>query len=128
MLNRAITNIYDKALRPLGLTVSQLNILVITAKVGTARPADVCELLTLDPSTLSRNLGRMHSHGWLENVEAEDARTAPFQLTTRGKRLLEKAIPAWKKAQHEAEKILGADGIAVLEQIAAQMWWSDDAE
>jgi hypothetical protein len=38
MLNRVITNIYDDALRPLELKVSQMNILVAAAKMGTARP------------------------------------------------------------------------------------------
>ena len=43
MLNRVVTNIYDDALRPLGLKVSQMNILVAAAKMGTARPIEVCE-------------------------------------------------------------------------------------
>jgi DNA-binding MarR family transcriptional regulator len=45
MLNRVITNIYDDALRSLDLKVSQMSILVATAKVGTARPSEVCEHL-----------------------------------------------------------------------------------
>ena len=40
MLNRVITNIYDNALRPLDLKVSQMNILVAAAKVGTVRPLE----------------------------------------------------------------------------------------
>jgi len=43
-----------------------MNILVATAKMGTARPADVCELLNLDVSTLSRNVERMKQRGWLQ--------------------------------------------------------------
>ena len=39
LLNRVVTNLYDDALRPLGLKVSQLNLLVVTAKLGLARPA-----------------------------------------------------------------------------------------
>ena len=42
MLNRVITNIYDDALRPLDLKVSQMNILVAAAKMGMARPLEVC--------------------------------------------------------------------------------------
>src|SRR5271170_4760165 len=95
LLNRVITNFYDEALRPLGLKVSQLNILVVTSKLGLARPTQVCDLLQLDVSTLSRNLERMRAHDWLEVVPSEDARTQPFRLTTPGKRLLDKAIPAW---------------------------------
>ena len=34
LLNRVVTNLYDDALRPLGLKTSQLNILTSTAKLG----------------------------------------------------------------------------------------------
>src|SRR5438034_10651529 len=39
LLNRVVTNFYDDALRPLGLKVSQLNLLLVTARLGLARPA-----------------------------------------------------------------------------------------
>jgi hypothetical protein len=68
LLNRVVTNLYDDALRPLGLRVSQLNLLVVTAKLGLARPARVCEILQLDASTLSRNVKPLQAHGWLEVV------------------------------------------------------------
>src|SRR5579871_1574180 len=82
LLNRVVTNLYDDALRPLGLKVSQLNILIVTAKLGVARPAQVCEILDLDASTLSRNVMRMMAKGkrWLEVVPDEDARAQPFRL------------------------------------------------
>ena len=51
LLNRVVTNFYDDALRPLGLKVSQLNILIVTAKLGLARPARVCDVLQLDASS-----------------------------------------------------------------------------
>ena len=87
MLNRVITNIYDDALRPLDLKVSQMNILVAAAKMGTARPAAVCEHLHLDVSTLSRNVERMKGRGW--------------------RKLLEKAVPAWSAAQQQVKQVLG---------------------
>ena len=118
LLNRVVTNIYDHCLRPLGLKVSQLNILVVTAKLGLARPTEVCNLLQLDVSTLSRNIERMRINGWLEIVSGADARTQSFRLTSQGKRLLEKAIPAWDKAQREALELLGTAGAAVLDNAA----------
>src|SRR5438270_13667323 len=87
MLNRVITNIYDNALRPLDLKVSQMNILVAAAKMGTARPAEVCEYLHLDVSTLSRNVERMRARGWLEVAPDEDGRSQPFRLTPQGRKL-----------------------------------------
>src|SRR6516165_1294370 len=93
LLNRVVTNFYDDALRPLGLKVSQLNILIVTAKLGLARPAQVCDILQLDASTLSRNVEPLQTHGWLEVVPEEDARTQPFRLTAQGRRLLQRAVP-----------------------------------
>jgi len=107
MLNRVITNIYDNALRPLDLKVSQMNILVAAAKMGTARPLQVCEYLHLDVSTLSRNVERMKARGWLEVVPDEDGRSQPFQLTPQGRKLLDKAVPAWSAAQQQVTKVLG---------------------
>src|SRR5918993_4735815 len=104
MLNRVVTNIYDDALRPLGLKVSQMNILVAAAKLGTAHPSKVCEYLHLDVSTLSRNVDRMKDRGWLEVVPDDDGRSQPFRLTATGRKLLEKAIPAWSEAQRQGKK------------------------
>src|SRR3954470_19158056 len=121
LLNRVVTNLYDDALRPLGLKVSQLNILVVTAKLGLARPAKVCDILQLDTSTLSRNVDRMLAKGWLEVVPGEDARTQPFRLTAQGKKLLERAVPAWQKAQAEATTLLGDEGLALLDKAAEKL-------
>src|SRR5919106_746581 len=101
MLNRVITNIYDNALRPLDLKVSQMNILVAAARMGTARPLEVCEYLHLDVSTLNRNVERMKARGWLEVVPDDDGRSQPFQLTSQGRKLLDKAVPAWNEAQEQ---------------------------
>src|SRR5437868_12200005 len=121
LLNRVVTNLYDDALRPLGLKVSQLNILVVTAKLGVAQPAQVCDLLQLDTSTLSRNVERMRAKDWLEVVPAEDARTQPFRLTAQGKKLLERAVPAWEQAQSQATELLGEDGVALLTKTASKL-------
>src|SRR5262249_1086078 len=121
LLNRVITNVYDEALRPLGLKLSQLNILVVTAKLGLARPGRVCEILQLDTSTLSRNVDRMRAHGWLEVVPDADARAQPFRLTPQGKKLLERVIPAWEEAQQKARKFLGEDGVALLNKAAGKL-------
>ena len=116
MLNRVVTNIYDDALRSLDLKVSQMNILVAAAKMGTARPIEVCEHLHLDVSTLSRNVERMKARGWLEVVPDEDGRAQPFRLTPLGRKLLEQAIPAWSEAQQQVKKALGDGFVEQLNQ------------
>ena len=116
MLNRVITNMYDDALRSLDLKVSQMNILVAAAKMGMARPVEVCEYLHLDVSTLSRNVERMRARGWLEVVPDEDGRSQPFRLTPRGRKLLEKAVPAWSAAQQQVKKSFGDGFVEQLNQ------------
>jgi DNA-binding MarR family transcriptional regulator len=116
MLNRVITGIYDDALRPLGLKVSQLNILVAAAKMGLARPAEVCRRLHLDVSTLSRNVERMKARGWLEVVPDADGRAQPFRLSPAGAKLLEQALPAWSKAQRRAVTLLGEASVDLLKK------------
>ena len=116
LLNRVVTSFYDDALRPLGLKVSQLNVLIVTAKLGLARPAQVCDILQLDTSTLSRNVERMKARGWLEVVPDEDGRSQPFRLTPQGRKLLEKAVPAWSEAQQQVKKVLGDGFVEQLNQ------------
>ena len=121
LLNRVVTSLYDDVLRPLGLKVSQLNILVAAAKLGLARPAMVCEILQLDTSTLSRNLERMRRNGWIKTVADDDARMQPFRLTAKGRWLLNRAVPAWSQAQQKATELLGENGAKVLAKTAGRL-------
>ena len=121
LLTRVVTNFYDDALRPLGVKVSQLGVLIVTARLGVARPAQVCEILQMDTSTVSRAVERMVEHGWLEIVPEEDGRTQPFRLTDQGRQLLEKAFPAWEQAQSQARDLLGEEGVALLDQAARKL-------
>jgi DNA-binding MarR family transcriptional regulator len=121
MLNRVVTNIYDEALRPLGVKVSQMNILVAAFKMGTARPADVCARLHLDVSTLSRNVERMRAKGWLEVVPDADGRAQPFRLTDAGRRLLAKTVPRWEMAQKRASELLGGGVVELVGRAAKRL-------
>ena len=115
LLNRVVTRIYDDALRSLGIRTSQLNILVVTARLGLARPAEICDQLKIDISTVSRNVDRMRARGWIEVVDDEqDARAHQLRLSATGRQILEKAKPAWEKAQMKVKKLLGQSGVAAL--------------
>ncbi len=121
MLNRAVTQIYDEALRPLELKVSQMNILVATAKLDVARPADVCRHLHLDGSTLSRNVDRMKARGWIEVLSDDDGRAQPFRLTPAGRRLLARAAPRWADAQQLATELVGPEGAKFLRRATERL-------
>jgi DNA-binding MarR family transcriptional regulator len=120
LANRVITRIYDNALRPFGLKVTQLSMLVVAEDRGLIRQSQVGADLHLDDSTLSRNLELMRSKGWLEEVSEDDARVHSYRLTAKGRALLERAIGAWRGAQSEALRLLGEDGVQALRRFARE--------
>jgi DNA-binding MarR family transcriptional regulator len=107
-----ITSVYDEALRPFGITAGQMNILVAVSAFGPTQPKDVCRVLKLDPSTLSRNVERMKKREWLQARPGdEDARIRVLRVTQEGLKLIEQAFPAWEQAQGKAAELLGREGL-----------------
>jgi DNA-binding MarR family transcriptional regulator len=124
-LNRAVTALYDDALRPHGLRVGQLNLLVAVARMGTARPGDLCRLLRMDKSTLSRDVEVMRRNGWLEVDDSADARARPLRISPGGRALLEAVVPAWRRAQEQAHRLLGGDGAEAVMAMARRLQGDD---
>jgi DNA-binding MarR family transcriptional regulator len=109
ILSRKLTRIYDDALRPLGLTSSQLGILCAIAANPGARATELHRGLELEQSSFSRNAALMELHGWIEKRPAGDERGQELLLTKAGSALLARAIPHWRSAQRQARRILGDD-------------------
>ena len=122
LLNRTVTHIFDDALRPLGVKVSQLNVLMVVAKRGPITPGDVCRKLNMEKSTLSRNVDRMRSHDWLSVSEGDSGRKQILELAPAGRRLIEKSLPFWKKAQAQTEAVLGQRGARSIHRAANTVW------
>ena len=115
MTNRVLAGIYDEELRPFGLKSTQLSLLVAVAKAEPVRRTTLGELLSLDPSTLTRNLQVMLRQGWIaEAPDDVDQRGAPLKITAKGAKLLETIGPAWQRAQARAKRLLGAGGVDLL--------------
>lgn len=114
-LARVVTAIYDDELRDFEVKPSQLSLLVVVAKAGPIRRIDIGRAANLDPSTLTRNLSVMLANGWIkEVVEGDDRRGNPVSITPKGKNLIERVAPAWRKAQQRARKLLGDDRAEAL--------------
>ena len=121
LLNRIITRIYDEALRPTGLTTSQMNILVVVAKYGEATPLQIRDWLHMEKSTLSRNVGRLQQNGWLSILKSDNGRTHTLKLTSKGSQALQEGLPLWESAQRKAETILGKTGIQAIMRVAGAL-------
>lgn len=121
LINRVVTAVYDEALRPLGIRVSQANILVAVARAGAARPADVCRGLRIDKSTLSRDVEGMKARGWLESDPPSGGRNQVLRVTPAGRELLGRSEAAWESAQSEASRLIGGPGVDALREIAERL-------
>ncbi len=107
MMNRKVSRIYDEAVRPLGIKFSQMNILTVVSLYAPIQPVEVGRVLSLEKSTLSRNVALMEANGWIESLPA-DGNALLLRVTRQGGELLKKAAPAWREAQKEVKTLLGA--------------------
>jgi DNA-binding MarR family transcriptional regulator len=114
--SRAVTQLYDGALRPYGLRVTQFTLLQFLATAGRPLPQGVLgQLLVLDSTTLSRTLRPLEAAGWIRRVAGADAREHCFDLAPAGRRLLVRATPAWERAQARLRRTLGGHDWAALQ-------------
>ncbi|MGE5304457.1 MAG: MarR family winged helix-turn-helix transcriptional regulator [Alphaproteobacteria bacterium] len=121
MLSRGVTRIYNRALRPYGITVGQMNILVAVSCLGEAMQQEICRALHLEKSTLSRDVGRLRNQGWVEEIRGAHGRRASLRITPAGRALLEKATPAWQRAQEQATALLGEREVNTFGRAAATL-------
>jgi DNA-binding MarR family transcriptional regulator len=121
LLSRVVTGIYERELRPLKLTASQMVILALTAKQGRVLSVELSKTLKMDASTVSRNVERMRARDWLEQVPGKDERSRPFRLTASGKKMLRDASAAWEKAQAQAVGVVGDEGVALLRRMSKEL-------
>jgi DNA-binding MarR family transcriptional regulator len=118
LISRTITGIYDEALRPVGVTVGQLSILAVVVRHDPLSPGEVAGLLSIEKSTMSRNVARMKRNGWLVIGTGESARIQELGITEAGRKILEEAAPHWRAAQRRVGDMVGLDGIEAIHQLA----------
>jgi len=121
LLNRVVTKAYDDCLRPLGLRTAQQTILVAISLMKTPTPTDLERCLSLDKSTVSRNVERMQRRGWVEFVPGEDGRSHYLKLTAKGAKLLRESRALWQLAQKKVTVLLGKQGVTALSRILSAL-------
>ena len=103
---RSLTNLYDKALAPSGLRITQYGILSSLARHSSASVTQLAELLGLDQTTATRNLKVLEDSGWIERVVHHDPRVKLLRVTSRGKQRLQAAHGHWQRVQNEIQLAL----------------------
>jgi DNA-binding MarR family transcriptional regulator len=118
---RALTQLYEEALRPLGLRATQMTVLQVLARVGEASQGQLGKILAIDSTTLTRTLAIMVREGWIKECRGDDRRERWLSLSKSGNRLLRRASPIWEKTQAQMRVKLGDQAWEELLQMTNQV-------
>jgi DNA-binding MarR family transcriptional regulator len=121
MASRAVTQLYDEALRPSGLRVTQFSILATLSRLGEANLRQLEAALSLDQTTLTRSLALLERDGMIERAAHADRRVKALRLTSRGRRALGAARPLWARVQGQVLQELGTTAWAEAERRLARL-------
>jgi DNA-binding MarR family transcriptional regulator len=105
--SRALTQLYDDALRHLGLRATQFTILQALSLAGEVSQGELAQILAMDSTTLTRTLQIMRREGWIAERRGEDRRERLLRLAKAGRSQFTRALPSWEKAQAQLGRQLG---------------------
>jgi DNA-binding MarR family transcriptional regulator len=119
--SRALTQLYEAALRPLGLRATQLTILQVLSLAGDMPQGKLGEILAMDSTSLTRTLAIMRRHGWIAERRGDDRRERWVSLAPAGKVKLRRAEPTWETVQSRLRRQLGGEDWDRFLQITRQV-------
>ncbi|MBU6485979.1 MAG: MarR family winged helix-turn-helix transcriptional regulator [Betaproteobacteria bacterium] len=119
--SRALTQLYDDAMAPAGLRVTQFSLLRSLARDGPLRISELAARQLLDRTALSRNLDPLVDAGYVDIVRGRDARTREVAITRTGATTLKAAQPHWAQAQREVEQRLGRAKLDALIAVLGEL-------
>jgi len=105
--SRALTQLYEDALRPLGLRATQFTVLQALSLAGEVTQGVLGQILAMDSTTLTRTLDIMERRGWIAKHRGKDRREWQIRLSKPGQTQLQRALPAWRSVQQRAHTQLG---------------------
>lgn len=121
--SRILARVFDTALEPAGLNVTQLAVLRAIQRHANEPLTRVAEDLGMDRTSLYRAVTTMRRGGWLTTAASPDARSRTAAFTAKGLRVLEAAGVPWGRTQAEIIARFGRDKwaalVAELERLAA---------
>jgi DNA-binding MarR family transcriptional regulator len=113
-LTRRVSQHYDRVVGACGLKTTQYSLLSHIERLGPVRPSDLAAAMTMDASTLTRNLQPLVERGWAEVGPGADGRSRLVVITASGRAKRADAQRAWKRAQLALNEQLGAARVAEL--------------
>jgi DNA-binding MarR family transcriptional regulator len=119
--SRRVSQLYDQALAPMGIKITQYAIL---SEVDRGRPdgpvtmRELAAAMIMDRSTLGHNLKPLERDDLVTvRLAIDDRRKRYVELTEKGKSILRKSRRLWRLAEARFEKIFGKESAAELRAV-----------
>ena len=121
-ISRKLTQIYDQALKPVGLTSGQFVMLAILETDGPLTVGALGRRLDLEASATGRALRILEKQGLVDPLPAHDNRQHLIHISPSGLDKLDVAGKAWSTAQQQAEQVIGNEPASDLVRVADYAW------
>ncbi len=113
-LMRRVAQRYDAEVGKTGLKGTQYSLLSHVLKLGPVRPGDLARAMTIDASTLTRNLRPLIDAGWVTLDAGADGRSRLVNITPAGREKRQEAQRRWRVAQEGINQTLGVERVLAL--------------
>jgi DNA-binding MarR family transcriptional regulator len=114
LTDRVVTQFYDQIMAPSGLSGPQFGLLASLAAAAPITINGLAEMMTMDRTTLTRNLDVLVKQRLVRSEQGTDRRTRLVSVTPAGDQALQRAWPLWREAEARIERALGPDRVAAL--------------
>jgi DNA-binding MarR family transcriptional regulator len=127
--SRRVTQLYDAALEPCGLTITQRSMLVHIERAGSPTITQLARDLVMDRSALAHSLKPLERDAYVVQLpDATDRRSRRIELTARGRDKLAESNKLWRGTQTRFEAVYGAKRAAALRVALAEIFSDEFGE
>ena len=117
-LKRQVSNIYRRHLSQMGVTESQVMILLTLLEFKSIEQNELAKMFALEKSSLSRNLVRLQKMGY---VGKSSDYHPTLSLTSTGTKFAKRLYPIWQRAMNEVSQMIGKEGFESLSILESKM-------
>ena len=116
-LTRRVSQHFDRVVAAAGLKTTQYSLLSHIERLGPVGPGELARAMTMDASTLTRNLKPLLRLGWAELGPGADGRSRVVTATPAGLAKRAEAGRLWKRAQLDLNARLGNATVVDLHRL-----------
>jgi DNA-binding MarR family transcriptional regulator len=120
---RAVTQVFDGVMQPSGLGIAQFSVLRTISRREGMKIKELAARLSLDPTTLTRNLKILEKRGYVKLASGADQRSRAVNLTASGRAAMRGAVRLWESGQKKIRGRVGArrmdEFLSVLAELQA---------